>query len=143
MSKVAVVYYSYKGVTEKMVQALKKGVDEAGGKCTILSADTATPEDLGAADTVVFASGQPFGTIAGPLKTFIEKLWASTAREQLSGKKFVTLINGNRDPKDSSDYLQNILTYFKLEKAAEGISCLAENIDTALDKCEKLGKQLA
>ena len=143
MSKVVVVYHSYSGATEKMVQALKKGVDKAGGEITLLPADTATPEDLQAADTIVFGSGQPFGSIAGPLKTFIEKLWPSTVKEQLAGKKFVTLINGMSDPKDSTNYLQGVLANFKLEKAAEGISCLTKDVDTVLDEIEKLGEQLA
>jgi len=143
MSKVVAVYHSFSGVTEKMVTALKEGVEKAGGQCELVKAQEAKPEDLLGADTIVLASGQPFGGIAGSLKTFLEKCWTFEQKEKFAGKKYATIINGAMDASDVSAYLDNILPYFKLEKAAEGIVFLAEGFsDETLDKSKELGKSL-
>lgn len=64
MSKIVAVYHSFSGVTEKMVEALKEGVEKAGGQCEVVKAGDAKPEILLEADTIVLASGQPFRGIA-------------------------------------------------------------------------------
>lgn len=142
MEKVAVVYHSYRGVTPKLVEALKKGVEEAGGQCETLLADDAAPEDVLAADVIVLACGQPFNAVPGPVKTFLEKCWIYEGKEKLAGKKYLTVINGSKDPKDVIAYLDNILPYFKLEKAEDGLACVTDDLDSALKKCYETGKKL-
>lgn len=143
MSKVTVVYHSYRGVTEKLVEALKGGVEQAGGDCRVLKAVDATPDDLVETDVIVFASGKPFGTLAGPVKTFIEQCWIYDKKESFEGKKYATIFNGSRDnAQDVTAFMDTILPYFKLVKAAEGISCLAEEADNVLNGCEQLGGKL-
>lgn len=144
MAKVTVVFHSYRGVTEKLVEAFKGGVKKAGGDCRVLKAVDARPEDLLEADVIVFASGKPFGTLAGPLKTFIELCWIYDKKDSFAGKQYATIINGSRDnAQDVTAFMDSILPYFKLVKAAKGISCLAEEADKVLNSCEQLGGKLA
>ena len=143
MANVLVVYHTYRGITPKMVEALQKGVEKAGGQCNVVKASDANPEDLLAANTVVLASGQPFGTLAGPVKTFLEQCWNYEGKEQFAGKKYAIMLNGSRETSDVAAYLTNILPYFKLAKAAEPVSCLAKDVDEVLDKCTALGEELA
>lgn len=142
MANVLIVYHSYRGITPKMVEALEEGIKKAGGQSTTLKANEAKPEDLLAADTIVLASGQPFGSLAGPVKTFLEACWIFEGKDQFAGKKYALMLNGARDLKDVTVYLDNILPYFKLEKAAEAVTCLANEVDNTLDKCSELGERL-
>lgn len=143
MSKVIVVYHSYRGVTEKLVRALQGGVEKAGGDCRVLRAVDAKPEDLLDTDVIVFASGKPFGTLAGPIKTFIEQCWVYDKKDSFEGKKYATIFNGSRDNAENvTAFMDTILPYFKLVKSAEGISCLAEEADNLLPSCEQLGEKL-
>lgn len=143
MANVLVVYHTYRGITPKLVEALEQGIKKAGGQATTLKANEAKPEDLLAADAIVLASGQPFGSLAGPVKTFLESCWLYEGKDQFAGKKYALLLNGARDTKDVAAYLDSILPYFKLQKAAEAVTCLANEVDSALDNCSKLGEQLA
>lgn len=142
MANVLIVYHSYKGITAKMVKALEEGIKKAGGQATTLNANEAKPEDLLSADTMVLASGQPFGSLAGPVKTFLESCWIFEGKDQFTGKHYALMLNGSREPKDVTVYLDNILPYFKLQKAAEAVTCLANEVDNSLDKCSELGEQL-
>ncbi len=142
MANVLIVYHSYRGITPKMVEALEEGIKKAGGQSTTLKANEAKPEDLLAADTIVLASGQPFGSLAGPVKTFLESCWIYEGKDQFAGKKYALMLNGARDQKDVTVYLDNILPYFKLQKAAEAVTCLANEVDITLEKCSELGEQL-
>lgn len=143
MANVLIVYHSYRGITPKMVEALEEGIKKAGGQSITLGANEAKPEDLLSADTIVLASGQPFGSLAGPLKTFLESCWIYEGKDQFAGKNYALMLNGSRDPKDVAVYLDNILPYFKLQKVAEAVTCLANEVDNSLDTCSKLGEQLA
>ncbi len=143
MSKVTVVSYSYRGVTDKLVEALVEGINEAGGEVTRKRAGEATIADLLASDVFVLASGQPFGVIAGPLKTFLESCWIAPEREQLQGKPFTYIVNGSSDPKDSGAYLEKLAGYFRWPLAAQGILTKADAADQFVDEARQLGATLA
>ncbi|MDP2727777.1 MAG: hypothetical protein Q8P59_09565 [Dehalococcoidia bacterium] len=143
MSKVTVISYSYRGVTDKLVEALMKGISEAGGEATCKPAGEATIADLLASDVFVLASGQPFGVIAGPLKTFLESCWIAPEREQLQGKPFTYVINGSSDPKESGAYLDKLAGYFRWPLASRGIMIKADTADQALEEARQLGVTLA
>lgn len=143
MNKVAVVYHSYRGVTDKLVQALVQGIAEGGGEATCKLAAEASVADLLASDVFVLASGQPFGAIAGPLKTFMESCWIAGEREQLQGKPFTYIVNGNRDPKNSGAFMEKAASYFQWPLAAEGILTTADMADQVVDQARQVGITLA
>lgn len=143
MSKVTVISYSYKGVTDKLVEALAKGISEAGGEATCKPAGEATIADLLTSDVFVLASGQPFGVIAGPLKTFLESCWIAREREQSQGKPFSYIINGSSDPKESGAYLEKLAGYFRWPLAAQGVLTKADAADQAVEAARQLGVALA
>ena len=143
MTKVAVVYHSYKGVSEKLVRALVEGIVEGGGEARCKSAGEASIDDLLASDVFVLASGQPFGVIAGPMKAFLEACWLAPERQQLQGKPFAFIINGSNDPKESGTYLEKLAGYFQWPVAAPGILTKAEAADQVADEARQLGVSLA
>lgn len=62
----------------------------------------------------------------------------------MEGKKYATIINGAQDASDIATYLDNILPYFKLEKATEGIVFIANELtEETLDKSRALGEKIA
>ncbi len=143
MSKVAVVSYSYRGVTDRLVEALVQGITEGRGEVNCKPAGEASIADLLASDVFVLASGQPFGVIAGPLKVFLESCWISGEREQLQGKPFTHIINGSTDPKDSGAYLEKLAGYFQWTLAAQGILTKADMADQVVEAARQLGVSLA
>ncbi|MBI2906783.1 MAG: hypothetical protein HYX92_03890 [Chloroflexi bacterium] len=143
MSNVSVISFSYRGITDKLVQALVQGITQGGGEANCKLASEASVNDLLACDVFVLASGQPFGVISGPLKTFLESCWVSPEREQLQGKPFTYIVNGSSDPRDSGAYLEKLAGYFRWPLAAGGVLTTAGAVDGALDEVRQLGVALA
>lgn len=143
MRKITVVYHSYRGVSDKLASALVQGISDGGAEAICKQAADASIADLLESDLFVLAAGQPFGTLAGPLKTFIEKCWQAPEREQLQGKLFTYILNGSREPKDSAAYLEKLAGYFKWMPAAHGIAITAGEADKAVDRAHQLGVELA
>ncbi len=143
MTKVAVISFSYRGITDKLLQALVQGITEGRGEVRCKLAGEASITDILDSDVFVLASGQPFGVIAGPLKTFLESCWISPEREQLQGKPFTYIVNGSSDPEDSGAYLEKLAGYFRWPLAVCGVLTTAGAADEALDEVRRMGVALA
>ena len=143
MSKVSIIYHSYQGVSEKMAESLKEGVEEESGEASLVPAGEAGIEDLLKTDKFVLASGQPFGTLSGPVKSFLERLWLADEKEKLEEKQFTYLLNGNDLPEGPADRLEEIGDYFSWELAQPGIKAKSSEVDQALERFKELGKKLS
>lgn len=83
MSKIAVVYWSGTGNTEKMAEFVEAGVKNAGGEVTVLTCDNFTAEQVANFDG--FAFGCP-SMGAEVLEDSFQDMWDSV-KGSLSGKK--------------------------------------------------------
>eukprot|EP01017_Pseudomicrothorax_dubius_P035838 TRINITY_DN5078_c0_g1_i1.p1 TRINITY_DN5078_c0_g1~~TRINITY_DN5078_c0_g1_i1.p1 ORF type:complete len:200 (+),score=63.12 TRINITY_DN5078_c0_g1_i1:91-690(+) len=100
--KVAIVYYSLYGHVHTLAKAIAEGVKEAGAEAVLLRAadltpkdnptgeyytiPVAKPEDLEAADAVIFGAPTRFGIMAAPLKAFFDSLGGLWMKNALVGK---------------------------------------------------------
>ncbi|MDA8441060.1 MAG: hypothetical protein M0Z55_01675, partial [Peptococcaceae bacterium] len=139
MKRIVVVYHSYRGLTGQLVEAFQKGVETNGGKCELLQATDASPENLLDADIIVLASGQPFNTLSGQVKAFVERCWKYEGKANFAGKGYTTIINGSKDPLAVVNYLDSIMPFFKLEKVADGLACLANDVEESIKLAEEFG----
>jgi NAD(P)H dehydrogenase (quinone) len=72
-SEILVAYYSWKGLTEELAQAVAAGVDSVdGSRARVCSVDSVERDDLLRADGVILGSPTYLGSMAGPMKTFID-----------------------------------------------------------------------
>lgn len=78
MVKVAIIYDSKTGNTEKMANAVAEGVKKAGGEVLMKKAVDASPEDLVPCDAIIWGAPSQYGLPSFPLKEFLDKtgqLW--------------------------------------------------------------------
>ncbi len=80
--QILVLYYSRTGNTQKLAEAIAKGVDEIDGVTAVLKkTDEVTKDDFLNSDGVIAGSPVYFGVMAAQLKKFTEK----PAPESLAG----------------------------------------------------------
>ncbi len=86
MPNVLMVYYSNSGNTRKLGEALAKAVEANGVSVTIKKVEEATMDDLRACDGLLLGSPCYFGTVAAPIKQFIDESIALYGKGELEGK---------------------------------------------------------
>ncbi|MGB7406848.1 MAG: flavodoxin family protein [Pacificimonas sp.] len=106
--KIAVVYHSGYGHTERMAKAVVEGMEHAGANVSLVKATEVEPTDdvFAEADAIVFGSPTYMGSVAAELETFFDassKVWFGqgwkdkiaggfTNSGSPSGDKVVTLV---------------------------------------------------
>ncbi len=70
---ILVAYYSQGGTTKKMAEAVVQGVNDAGGTALLRSVEKVTRDDLLACHGMIVGSPVYFGTMAAPVKKFLDK----------------------------------------------------------------------
>uniref|UniRef100_A0A0G4HJ72 Flavodoxin-like domain-containing protein n=1 Tax=Chromera velia CCMP2878 TaxID=1169474 RepID=A0A0G4HJ72_9ALVE len=110
MANIAVVYYSMYGHIKTMAQAVQKGIESAGGKCTVYQVAETLPEEalkkmgappkdpnhpimdfskvdeLASYDGILFGSPTRFGMISAQMKTFFDSTGGAWMKGAFVGK---------------------------------------------------------
>lgn len=73
MLKIAVIYYSRTGNTQKMAEFVAEGAQDAGGQVKLLKADETEPNDLFNSDGIIVGSPTYYGHSAGPVRSLFDK----------------------------------------------------------------------
>ncbi len=136
--RLLIVWWSYTGGTESLVQAAAKGADEA-----IAQAESAAFGDTGRgsspdasslsvmacrcdligsdallrADAVLFATPECLGSMAGPMKTFFERAYYP-ALDRLNGRPYATLICAGTDGQGAARQIDRIANGWRLRSIA-------------------------
>ncbi|WP_316013885.1 flavodoxin family protein [Roseobacter sp. HKCCA0434] len=106
MAKIAIVYHSGYGHTEKQMEAVAEGARGAGGEVTVLKAtDLHDPESgpwdvLEAADAIIFGSPVYMGSVSGPFEMFADassKAWFDRKWQDKLASGFVNSSNLDGD----------------------------------------------
>ena len=151
--QVLVMYYSASGNTQKLAEAIAKGVKASGGvQCVVKAASDVTNEDLVASAGIIAGSPVYYGAMAAPLKAVFDnsvvvrgemenKVGAAFATSgDASGGKETTLLSIIQamlisgmiivgDPLDATGHY--------------GTSCVGEPDEQASLNGRKLGKRVA
>ena len=144
MPTVLVVYYSRTGNTRKLVEGFARGVRRVEGvDVAVRSVEEARVEDLLRADAIVFASPSYFRLPAWPLKKFIDESIA--VYERLGGKIGGALCTAASEigAVKCVQALRDALEEHGVAFIGEGLWCIEEPDEEALEKAAKYGEEIA
>jgi multimeric flavodoxin WrbA len=136
--RLLIVWWSYTGGTESLVQAVAQGASEAAQQAASVALIDAGPDAapdassmsviacrcdligsaaLLRADTLLFATPECLGSMAGPMKTFFERSYYP-AFDRLNGRPYATLICAGTDGHGAARQIDRIATGWRLKAIA-------------------------
>lgn len=141
MKKIAVIYWSGTGNTEKMAQALAEGAREEGAEIDVLSVDKANIGDTVKADAIALGCPSMGSEVLeeGEMEPFVTEL----EKETLSGKPLALF--GSYDWGDGqwmSDWEER-MRRTGANLVDEGLRVQNTPDDEGLEQCRALGMRLA
>jgi NAD(P)H dehydrogenase (quinone) len=151
--QVLVMYYSASGNTEKLAEAIAKGVKESGGvQCIVKTAAAVTNDDLVASDAIIAGSPVYYGAMAADLKSvFDQSVIVRNEMEDKIGAAFAT--SGDASGGKETTLLSIIQAMLisgmiivgdPLEATGHyGTSCVGAPDAKASENGRKLGKRVA
>jgi NAD(P)H dehydrogenase (quinone) len=151
--QVLVMYYSASGNTEKLAEAIAKGVNESGGvQCVLKTAAEVSNEDLVASDAVIAGSPVYYGAMAAELKSvFDQSVIVRNGMEDKVGAAFAT--SGDASGGKETTLLSilqamlisgMIIVGDPLDATGHyGVSCVGAPDARASENGRKLGKRVA
>ncbi|MFH0847750.1 MAG: NAD(P)H-dependent oxidoreductase [Chloroflexota bacterium] len=143
MAKVLIVYHSQGGTTEAMARAVSDGaLSVTGANVSLKKATEATADDLLGCDAVAFGTPNYFGYMAGGLKDYFDRTWASL-RGRLANKPYATFGSAGSGGKQALDSLEKLLSNFGMKKASDSVITTGKEVGSIFGQCRELGKKLA
>lgn len=152
MPKIAIIYDSKSGNTEKMAKAVAEGVKTIEGvEVELHKAGTRFPISiLNEADAIILGSPSKYGNPTSEMREFIECAIARAEMLRLRGKIGAVFGSYAWDGGDVVDRLAEAMTTLGIELVAPMLSAvdrmglMGTRIDEeALEKCRELGKTVA
>ena len=142
MKKVLIVYHSQGGNTAAMARVLSEGATATGATVVLKRAVDANAEDILGCDIVAIGTPNYFGYMAGLVKDFFDRVWA-TIRDKVENKPYVTFGSKGGGGAQALDSVERICNSVGLSKIFEGIITTGKPSAKVFDDCEELGKKLA
>jgi len=142
MAKVLIVYHSQSGNTESMARAVAEGAKAAGATVVLKKAPEANAEDIITCDVVAFGTPNYFGYMAGMVKDYFDRVWA-TVRDKMANKPYVTFGSRGGGGAQALESVERICDGLKMTRIAEAVMATRKPSDESLAECRELGKKLA
>ena len=112
------VYHSWTGATEQMIQAVARGAaSEPDVAVRLLRAPDAGPDDLLEADGYIFATPENLAAIAGLMKDFFDRSYYG-ALDRINGRPYASLICAGSDGSNAARQIARIATGWRLREIA-------------------------
>jgi multimeric flavodoxin WrbA len=150
-----IVYHSLTGGTRQMAEAAREGaLLESGVKVRLLQAAQAGPDDVLAADGLVFATPENLAAISGQLKDFFDRSYYAVL-DRVNGRPYASLVCAGSDGHNAARQIERIATGWRLKPIAEALivcthaqtpeAILAPKHidDDELTRCRALGESMA
>jgi multimeric flavodoxin WrbA len=150
-----IVYHSMTGGTRQMAEAAREGAAaESGIDVRLLHASQAGPDDVLAADGLVFATPENLAAISGQLKDFFDRSYYAVL-DRINGRPYASLICAGSDGHNAARQIDRIATGWRLKPIAEPLivcthaqtteAILAPKLIGAQDlaQCQALGEAMA
>lgn len=155
MKNLLIIYHSYTGGTQQMVEAAVAAArGEKDAKVWLLRADDCEPADMLGADGYIFATPENLAAIAGVMKAFFDRCYYPLLG-QIEGRPYAAMICAGSDGENARKQLERIATGWRLKKVIDTpIICthaqteeaiLAPKTISEMDKtqCAEIGATLA
>jgi multimeric flavodoxin WrbA len=138
MSSVLIAYHSFTGKTQGLAEAAAEGARSAGAEVTLSQVKDVSVEAVAAADVLLIATPQTFGTPAGATKELLERLWIG--KDQLpQGKGFASIVCHADEPAGTSGLFAELPAYFGFVAVQEPLVIAAEEVETGREEAHALG----
>lgn len=119
MKTLLILYHSLTGGSEAMARAALEGAQQETGVSTrLLTAAEATPDDLIAADGVIFACPENLASMAGVMKDFFDRAYYP-ALGKIEGRPYATMICAGSDGEGAARQIVRIATGWRMKPMAE------------------------
>jgi multimeric flavodoxin WrbA len=138
MSHVLIAYHSFTGKTKGLAEAAAGGARSAGAEVRLSEAQDVTVEAVAAADVLVLATPQTFGTPAGETKKLLERLWIGKGQLP-QGKGFASIVCHADEPAATSGLFAELPGYFGFTAVREPLVIAADEVDAQLEAARELG----
>jgi flavorubredoxin len=142
MKKVLIVYHSQSGNTEAMARAVSEGANATGANVVLKRAVDANSDDILGCDIVAIGTPSYFGYMAGMVKDFFDRVWA-TIRDKVGDKPYVVFGSKGGGGAQALDSVERICDGLKMIKAFEGILATRKPTEEDIAECRDLGKKIA
>ena len=119
--RLLVVWHSFTGATEAMVEALLNGVRANAGdavQVVALRAADASADDVLAADAVVFATPETLASMSGAMKDFFDRSYYPLLG-RCEGKPYALLVCAGSDGQPTIAQLRRVALGLRLKEVAE------------------------
>lgn len=141
MAKIAVVYYSKSGNTEKMAQLVAEGCKQVpGAEVSLVKLPRANLDEVLDADGYCIGSPDYFSYVAGHVKTFFDE--ALQHKQALSGKPFAAFGTHGGGARVLG-HLEQLGQAIGLRRVREGLMCQGAPKAQDEDACRALGRAVA
>ena len=140
---ILVIYHSQGGTMELMANRFAQGAArEEDVDLIFKKAGNAILDDLLRCNAIAIGSPEYFGTMAGMIKDFFDRTFAS-AQEKTIGLPFVLFICAGNDGRGAITQIEKIAAGYKWRKALEHIRIVGTPTESDLVAIEDLGHTLA
>src|SRR5512138_2685977 len=103
-----------------MAKAISEGAKAAGAAVVIKKAAEAGVDDLLSADVVAIGTPNYFGYMAGMIKDFFDRVWA-TVRDKVADKPYVVFGSKGGGGAQALESVERICDGIKMARVAEGL----------------------
>jgi flavorubredoxin len=142
MKKVLIVYHTQSSNTEAMAKAVYEGAKAAGAQAVLKKAVDANAEDVLGCDIIAIGTPNYFGYMAGMVKDFFDRVWA-TIRDKVASKPYVTFGSKGGGGSQAVDSVDRICDGLKMIKAFVGPLATRQPTAEILAECRELGSKMA
>ncbi len=152
MPTVLIAYFSHGGNTRKMAEALAQAVQKNGCETKLQKVSETSLDDLVAADGVLLGSPCYFGSLAGPVKQFIDDSIPLFGKGALEGKPAGAFVSTGGIGGGGELALVSILTGLLIQgMVVQGLRkgghfgplAIGEPDQRVLEECQRYGQQFA
>jgi flavorubredoxin len=142
MTRVLIVYHSQGGNTEAMAKEVSAGATAAGATVILRRAVNANAEDILNCDVVAIGTPNYFGYMAGMVKDFFDRVWA-TVRDRMAGKPYATFGSKGGGGAQALETVERICDGLKMSRLYDGVLATRKPTEEVLSECRELGTRLA
>lgn len=145
MTDILIIFHSQTGNTEKLANAVARGVREAANTRAVLKrAAQAEAQDLKDCRGIVICSPEYFGYMAGAVKDFFDRTYEACRDDPAVYKKpFAVVVSAGNDGSFALAHIERLCKGYKLKKVQEPIICKGRVTDDMLRRCAELGAAIA
>ena len=143
MKTLLIVYHTGGVKTARMAEAVERGAHrESGVNVLVKRCADAGPDDVLAADGLILGTPENFGSMAGMMKDFLERVFYP-CEGKVNGRPYALFVGAGQDGNGAVDSVERIITGLRLKQVHDPIIGLKDLTPEVLSSCEELGAAFA